>query len=281
MSVLLNNSFSFNKDVYRLAFFLHTRPHEVYAGLEMLVIGFLISFGFVFVLWIPVCASHNDIIVFFSRHWVFWFFLAFITLYYGFAQLIYGVCLIVGLRRPFWGTIRWNLREDLTLERLSKANCSSLVFYPCIREPASLSLSIFSRVKGGWWGTSWYNAPLYYDEIPFILPTKRALTPKNLSQVPEFINFSATFFEDYFLKGHSDKTKYKYGDIFDIVEYKKVPDYALLRMNDGETEILIKTDAFNCGNWAEVKEFILDKKEEQKKGIKEEKKKKQKVEVLT
>ena len=78
------------------------------------------------------------------------------------------------------------------------------------------------------------------------------------------------------MKGHSDKTEYKYGDIFDIVEYKKVPDYALIRMNDEETEILIKKDAFNGDSWDDVKEFILNRQEEQKKLIKQEKKKNRK-----
>lgn len=271
---LFSNSFCFNRETYKYVFYLHMRPHEVVPGLEMIFCGFLVSFvgliffGFEF--------STGDIIANVKEYLPFYIFFLILFVFYGLLQFFYGFKMTFGLRKPKWGTERWNLRELLTMEKLNSTSTATPVFAPCVVDFYVSISAISFRFMGGWLTTTWDNTPYLYDEIPYLVPTKKELSPTNPDKIPEFINFSTTFFEDYFLKGHSDKTEYKYGDIFDIVEYKKVPDYALIRMNDEETEILIKKDAFNGDSWAEVKEFILSKQEEQKKLIKQEKKKNRK-----
>ena len=268
------NSLKFTKETYRIVLYLYLRPHEVVPGLEMAIVGLLVSIVCAIIVGIQFDYNHITSAIFENPFLVIIFLIVFAI--FGIFQFVCGFKMAIGLRRPKWGSERWNLRESYTMEKLSLETTNSLAFYPCVIDYYVTLPFLFSRLTGGWLTTTWDNTPYLYDEIPYLVPTKKELSPKDPNNVPEFINFSATFFEEYFLKGHSDKTEYKYGDIFDIVEYKKVPDYALIRMNDEETEILIKKDAFNGDSWDDVKEFILNRQEEQKKLIKQEKKKNRK-----
>lgn len=168
----------------------------------------------------------------------------------------YGFRMWRGLRHPRWGHPRWDARTNATFRMLGDGSVPKP-----ISPYARSGFSPMTIMPMAWIGSSWSDQPLFYDIIPGLLPLVRHLDPRrNEGQPKRSITFEARFYPDRVEKGSTEHPQtYLYGEIFDIVEDKRFPSLAIIRMKDEVSEIVIHKDSFEGISWEGVKDYIKQK----------------------
>lgn len=71
--------------------------------------------------------------------------------------------------------------------------------------------------------------------------------------------FEARFYGDRLEKGSDGQAvTFVYADVFDIVEDRRFPDMAILRIKDKRSEVVVRPSAFEEATWEEVEDRIKD-----------------------
>lgn len=183
---------------------------------------------------------------------------AFLLFFGGFVHSVY---LSFG-RRLDWESPRWRARMDTVFEELGRGATKSPV-----PEGFDRTFAFMYIVTGmASIGDKWHNEGIYLDSVPYLLPKFISRFPA----APHSVPFQASFLEDRIEKGRSGEVfAFSYGDVFDIVLYEKHPQYAIIRHKDKVSELVIRKDAFKECEWQDVKRYILEKKKEEERGLKQ------------
>ena len=286
MNLLFKNSFTFKEDDFRKYFALYLRPHENWSGVFCFSLFFaIISFYGVHMLLnvvITLCSSifgvskvslndaWNSII---SEGIVFYivaivlatFFVIFVHL------MVLSYRRTLGKEKIDWKSDKWTKRTQMAFAELHQGNTKK----PAVEGTHYFPLSLWDSTRLTFYGfgikqTKWYNRNAFFTnceilpglDFPKGLKEKNFVPPENLVLECEF---ESRFYEDRIEKGNvQHPVIFKYFDIFDIVEWCKVPEFAIIRMKDKESEIVIKKNAFDGKTWKQARQYILARKNEEK-----------------
>ena len=168
---------------------------------------------------------------------------------------VYGFRLWRGLRRPRWGTPRWEARTELSFRALAEGPTWKPVSERAYR---SLLAGPFVLATLAWADAEWHDEPYAFDSVPGLLPrfSREELEPG--SPAPRLAWFEARFHADRVEKGRPGEgaASFDYSEVFDIVEDRRFPDLAIIRMGDERSEVVVRPSAFEGASWEEVKALV-------------------------
>ena len=168
---------------------------------------------------------------------------------------VYGFRLWRGLRRPRWGTPRWEARTELSFRALADGPTWKPVSERAYR---SLLAGPFVLATLAWADAEWHDEPYAFDSVPGLLPrfSREELEPG--SPAPRLAWFEARFHADRVEKGRPGEgaASFDYSEVFDIVEDRRFPDLAIIRMGDERSEVVVRPSAFEGASWEEVKALV-------------------------
>lgn len=178
--------------------------------------------------------------------------------------VLLGAAMVIGIRRPSWGSKRWNSKTRMIFERLHYYDTENPL---CFRTPTSLACSdrwppflVSYSLAYLTFGNSSiffdrFNAPLAYDLVPGLLPRYKD-GPNNIKLE---IEFSGAFLPDCILKGSHERVfAESYADVHDVIEdQKRYPGLAIIRHENAYSQLVVFTDKLEGGTWDDVKRHIL------------------------
>ena len=243
--------FAFDEAAFRECFELRFRPHDRPTGWRLASLGLLsLSLGASFaaaLAWLrapdaaaaaegggadPLLAVLVPLVLAWCAAWA--------------RVAVFGVWLARGRRRPRWGAARWEARTELSFRALADG--------PTLK-PVSESADRLLPALGG---AGWSDAPWAYDLLPGLLPrfSREELEPG--SPAPRLAWFEARFHADRVETGRPGEgaASFDYSEVFDIVEDRRFPDLAIIRMGDERSEVVVRPSAFEGASWEEVKALV-------------------------
>lgn len=172
--------------------------------------------------------------------------------------LIYSIVLMRG-RHPDWGSREWQAKSDAMFRHLASGDTANPID-PSVEKTSFLLDSSFLCAKGLLTlGDSWYDTRVSFRHLSWRFVRDRAERPTASHNVP----FSARFYADRIEKGsHGAVFARSYRDVFDVVEDKRYPDWAIVRSSDRVSHLVVKKSALLGASWDEVKARIKDAKGE-------------------
>ncbi len=179
-----------------------------------------------------------------------------------FSQSVLGFRMMLGLRMPRWGTPRWDARTRIAFARLKSGYVKSPSgMYQGIAKPLrddwpllfQRSLTTFVILPYILGATDEFDEPLLFDSIPGLFPRF-----KSIPDVDDLsIRFSSAFLPDRIEKGsHGAVFARSYADVHDVVEDERYPNLAIIRHENGYSQLVVRTDMLEGGTWDEVKARI-------------------------
>ena len=280
------NKFIFDELAFRKYFELFMIPHQLWKDASRLsYIGLIFSTPWFFMIGVwYVCVIQDALTGSYYNDNPFYH-VSFIPP--TFIALLYPVCMWFcfaygayfsmkvrkGKHNPKWGTGEWNKRTRYAFQIL-KYGASRPALLGTYYTPALLWGAPFITWYSVAMHNKWYNCNYFFTNcciLPGVdFPKRNYLN--DLEYQPDLqlmCDFESRFFEDHIEKGSKRKSvSFEYSEIFDIVESVRVPEFAIIRMKDQVTEIVVNKNAFEeASSWSEVREFIYSKmpKEERKK----------------
>ena len=255
-ATVYSNKFIFDHDAFYRCFLLYMRPHEKLAGIK----GASFAATILFVLFLPINilfmqALLQNELIFNDSNNIGYLLFAFVYLIF-ILQIVNGVIMFSGIKRPNVKLKRWNAKVSYSFYKLGTTFRPS----PYV-DITSGDVPIYMRFKqlviGFWLGYDRFDVPRFYDEVPYLLPTLKELEVPKGALVPTSVNFQTTVTNDAIIKGNpANKVTFSFDQVYDIFEWKKIPEYAIVRMKNEEDQIIIKKDAFAKGTYEEFASFV-------------------------
>lgn len=257
--------FSFDEATFRKFFELYYRPHDDASGWK-----FMWGFFFVLLIWFllfwfaldpfGICGptlvdqwrTHGP-----HRESYFGLFCAsMVAIPLASWGVVYGFRMWRGLRHPHWGTPRWEARTNAAYRLLAEGPSKSPLPTRFLN-----SWSPMFIMSIAWYGCTWDDMPLFYDEIPGLWPLISMIDPRRNEGPPlRLASFEVRFYPNHLEKGSKTSgIAYRYEDVFDVVEDKKLPDLAIIRIKDMVSEVVVRPSALRGESWEEVKARIRSK----------------------
>lgn len=270
----IHQDFSFGYTDFKRYLRLAYRPHDIWASAFVLPHAVLLFFGFMvsgFLLTLGVLRgqlSFGDnrplgILVY-----------ATIMLGMGLgtknsvALICIGICSLLGIREPDWRK-PWCRRgvADCFFAMESGSTKTPLDGWPPSR-------SLYGSQSAARWSSrrkraydcllglglflGWSRAPWFYDkEVGAGLP---APSYKEIQHL-KVLSFSCSFYEDHIEKGSAGgAVTNTWADVIDVVEWKRIPEFAILRLRKGEGEVVVRKDLITQEDWGWIKEKVREGK---------------------
>ena len=254
--VLFTNKFSFDSESFYKCFLLYMRPHEKLAGIK----GASFAATIMFLLFLPI---HGMIILAILNHEflidrsdLLICFLIGSCDFIFMLQIVNGVIMFSGIKRPNVKRRRWNAKVSYSFYKLGTSLRSS-PFAGIISVGFPIYYIISQHTMGFWAGYDRHDEPWFYDDIPYLLPTLKELEVPKGALVPTSVSFQTTVTNDAIIKGNpANNVTFSFDQVYDIFEWKKIPEYAIVRMKNEEDQIIIKKDAFTKGTYEEFASFV-------------------------
>lgn len=178
-----------------------------------------------------------------------------------------GAAGVLGIRQPRWHAV-WcrigmahclaKLRHtetaspDAGWRPISVATAMSPRLPKTGRRKPYWKLSGFQELFQGLLG--WAREPRMYDTHPWEGTMPPAPTVEELERTFH-ITFRAAFFEDRIEKGRGSVFAARYDDIHDIIEWRRIPNLAVIRLKGGAGELLVRTDLMEPATWQRIKKL--------------------------
>ncbi|WP_087193031.1 hypothetical protein [Gordonibacter sp. An230] len=169
---------------------------------------------------------------------------------------VYGFRLWRGLRHPRWGAPRWEARTELSFRALADGPTWRPVSERSYR---SLLAGPFVLATLAWADAEWHDEPYAFDSVPGLLPRFSEDELRPSSPAPREARFEARFYRGSLSKGSGGgAAAFAYSEVFDIVEDRRFPDLAVIRMKDERSEVVVRPSAFEGASWEEVKALVKE-----------------------
>ena len=250
------NKFSFDSESFYKCFLLYMRPHEKLAGIQ----GASFAAVIMFLLFLPIhgmfilsIANHEFLID--SSDFLICIFIGSLDLIFT-LQIVNGLIMFSGVKRPKVKGKRWIAKTKYAFHKLATTKCSSPFLE--ISNSSSFLGTFPTRFTLGWcFGYGKHDRPRFYDHIPYISPSLKSLAVPSGLMVPRSIDFQTTITHNSIVKGsREDGVTFSFDQVYDIFEWKKIPEYAIVRMKNEEDQIIIRKDAFTKGTYEEFASFV-------------------------